>query len=921
MFVLSIEHVTPALGGYLTRHMQLIKHGIYVGNINARIRAKIIKKIEEENSLHSEISAIGVFNSNNEIGFSYVTIGESAKIISDFDGLQILSTIDTRSEKERFAFSLWAKLDLSKNLYKSLYHHMYETGALSKVLLTSTVYVPLIKEFKTCIKEKLSDEEVINLISFLVACHDIGKAAPSFQLKANDDSDYKVDFVKEYIKKKGLSCDFTQTEGFRHEIVSGSIIHDYLKEKCCDKTTARCIKNVYENHHLTLESDSSINKIHKEASPEVWNDVHHILLNKLYDDFKPWIPFTIDESKKEVFDTLLLSFIYRCDWMSSSLFSENEPTTIPYKEYVDNKIDDYLDYLDISKIDYSATKEVSKISDIFPYIIEPHPLQKIAEKIRNTNSGFECVLIEDETGAGKTESGFYLAYKAMLNSGKQGIYFGLPTGTTEETMNPRIQNALNMLFKENIPSVRYATGKSWMIDDTTKENARFAYTTHRAQKAMCPYATGTVDQIEIGVLKNRFSIIQLMDFTTKVVVIDEMHAYDAYMRGVLTTALTWLKAYHVPVVIMSATLPKLIKEEIYKVYSCDTNSIVNSYPLITVLEHEKATYYPVESKENKKLYFNVLPFYEDNQKIIAHALVQIEKGGNIAIIVNSVKKALELYDEAISLTNIPVYLFHGRNTIKNKEENTEFLLSKYSKEAKEKGNRPKKSIVISTQILEQSIDVDFDYMISELAPIDLLIQRAGRERRHDDVGTIREKNRTNKTLEVLTSSINDLSVHTVYSKADHEELLARTLEFIQKNKFIEIPSQLRDAVDYVYDSKSNRDLLKSIKADVNTIDLPDDKYLPFEKEKLNSEISTRLSDFETIEIAIVPNEILEKVRTSLSKDLALKIKQEYCISIPSYLINEGDIVFEGEKWLKDTKFLSSEKFEIDKIKGFLQKKC
>ena len=926
MLVVSIEHPSDSLRGYLTRHLQCIKSGIYVGNVNARIRQEIVDIIEAEFEDSGNVAALLIYNATNELGYAVKSIGDPSKKIIHYDGLDLLATVDNRNLLERFAYSLWAKL----SPYKSLYHHMYETGMLCKALLEKTTYVPLVPIFQSYICKEdgtcLSESEVIQIVSFLIACHDIGKASAGFQKKASGTDEYRIEFVIDTIAKKKMESKLTKSDGFRHELVSAAIMKDYLKESGVDSITIRGLSEVYKNHHLTHVEDESYSKIFDEENKDEWYKVNHVLLDRLKSVFNPALAFKVEKKNRNIFDTLLLSLMYRCDWMASSLFSQEEPKEVLYTDYVQSMLNDYIAYLGIEKINYAAVKPVNFMKDMFSFLEELHPLQKQAEIIGNSDQNWQCAIIEDETGSGKTEAGVYLAYKAMLANNKQGIYFGLPTGTTEEAMNPRVQQCLDTIFNGNKVKVRHASQRSWLLNDNDiqedEKEARFENTTHRLQKLMYPYATGTVDQIELGVLRNKFAIIQLMDLATKVVIIDEMHAYDAYMRGVLFRSLEWLKAYNVPVVIMSATLPDIIKKDIYKIYSNGTFHHNDAYPLITLLGSEDKTY-PISPGKEKELFFKCKPINDFDEEILMLAKGIIQNGGNLAIIVNSVKKAIALYDLALKTfdtSNTPILLFQGRVTLEATDKNTEEVLSLYSKQAKDKGNRPKKSIVIATQLLEQSIDVDFDYMISELAPIDLLLQRAGRLRRHDDKGTIREFGKSKKELILISS--NDLDKHYVYAMQGHKGLLEKTQEYIEKHKKIAIPSDIRNAIEGVYSELPQSDKTLGYHSRIEVISTPNATSCPsLEKEALVSTCNTRLSTYKTIKVAVLSEEEIKELQVLKGKAMLEAIKDilyKKVVEVPELVIGVEDL---QKSNIKAFAILPDSGYGIDNKLGFISKEA
>lgn len=440
---------------------------------------------------------------------------------------------------------------------------------------------------------------------------------------------------------------------------------------------------------------------------------------------------------------------------------------------------------------------------------------------------------------------------------------------------------------------------------------------------MFPFSTGTVDQIEKGVLKQKYATIPLMELATKVVIIDEMHAYDMYMQGILSVALSWLKEFHVPVVIMSATLPNLIKKEIHKVYSTEEFVPNEAYPLITMYENGKANCYKVDACENREYNVN-LTTVEDVFAIHACESIRqlIAHDGNVCVICNSVSTAKETYEKVLEkFPNVETCLFHGQTTLEEKHNNTEMLISKYGKN---RDNRPKKSIVVATQIIEQSIDVDFDFMISELAPIDLLLQRFGRWHRHSDVGTIREIN--NKTVPIEIIAYNNLIKHFVYR--DNVTILQKTKEYLEKNTILAIPTASRKMIEYVYNpeeytkSESIKVEVKENKASNNTIRLPDAKgTLPYRKEDIvhAKRLPTRDSDGDyMVDLCILPTPMYETVKTNgANKQLSAEIKYKYTVPTKKKIVENipEDSKFEGNYWLDDCVICTEKGYEdaLEKI--------
>ena len=422
-----------------------------------------------------------------------------------------------------------------------------------------------------------------------------------------------------------------------------------------------------------------------------------------------------------------------------------------------------------------------------------------------------------------------------------------------------------------------------------------------------------------SVLKKKYALIPLTELATKVVIIDEMHAYDAYMRGILSVTLKWLKGFHVPVVIMSATLPNLIKEEIHKVYSNEPFNPSDAYPLISFYNDTGLVEYKVEACEQRK--YNVqlneinLETISFEEHVCQLAAKMIRNGGNLCIICNTVSEAKKTFEQIKNdFPNIETHLFHGQTTLKDKHDMTELLVSKYGKD---RSKRPQTSIVVATQIVEQSIDLDFDFMITELAPIDLLLQRFGRWHRHSDNGTIRENNKSIVPIEVIAFS--NLNKHIVYK--DFITALQKTKQFLEENKCLLIPKQSRNMIEFVYNTKeytvsetTKLDTQQGI-ANWNTINEPSEKrYLPYKKSEIvhNVERSTRYSEFDyTVDLCVLPLALFEQVKEGkTSKELCAKIKYEYTFPVNKNIVEKipEELKFDGNYWLEECVICTEEAY-------------
>lgn len=334
------------------------------------------------------------------------------------------------------------------------------------------------------------------------------------------------------------------------------------------------------------------------------------------------------------------------------------------------------------------------------------------------------------------------------------------------------------------------------------------------------FVVGTIDQFLLLSLKQKHLFLRHLGFSKKVVVIDEVHAYDAYMNQYLYQALKWMGAYNVPVIILSATLPAEKREELIEEYLIgkgiktrkqkhDRQIAAFTYPLITYNDGSVIKYEDKFEKTSKKK-IEVIRKEEDNLIKLISSLYK--QGGNIGIIVNTVKKAQDLAKVVEeNFGNDSFELIHSRFIDTHRIKKEEELLKQIGKNA----SRPDKKIYIGTQVIEQSLDIDFDVMITELAPIDLVLQRSGRLQRHD----IKRSEYYKKPTLYITGTSEKLEFDEGSSFVYSSYLLARSQYFLPDE--IIIPDDLSKLVQKVY---SNED----IKLDKNL----DSVYKNFRNEHL-----------------------------------------------------------------------------------------
>lgn len=428
--------------------------------------------------------------------------------------------------------------------------------------------------------------------------------------------------------------------------------------------------------------------------------------------------------------------------------------------------------------------------------VQARPLQEKAVELAKVIDLPGILILEDMMGAGKTEAALLAAEILAARSGASGVMVALPTEATTDAMFKRVlawlPKMLNQSCGSKLQTISLMHGKSQLnqeynelpdihtetvgmlefgtefsdigIDENEKEEQNKALAVKRhewmmsAKKSLLSdFVVSTIDQVLMMALQSRYLTLRHLGISRKVVILDEIHSCDIYMGEYLKMALEWLGAYGIPVVALSATLAPDIRKELVEAYEKGANfkfekksvgrpgrngrmeaeSLIKApnfenineicYPVATVKVDNKYQLERIDPAFPSRKVFLDKGAWDD---AVGIAQKLIADGGNLLIIHNTVKRAQETYRRLLSETDIDLRLVHARYIAIDRIKNDRDLLDIYGKN--NDGNRPKCSIVVATQVVEQSLDIDFDAVITDLAPIDLIYQRIGRVHRHSE---------------------------------------------------------------------------------------------------------------------------------------------------------------------------------------------
>ncbi len=377
---------------------------------------------------------------------------------------------------------------------------------------------------------------------------------------------------------------------------------------------------------------------------------------------------------------------------------------------------------------------------LFDFDLRPMQ-QAVAET--DLPEGPMLAVIEDETGAGKTEAAMILAHR-MLQSGKgRGLLFALPTMATADAMFQRASNVVGRILEN--PTVTLAHGRAGLSvpfrdllmgrksgsDDITC-TAWLADSNRRA--LLGDIGIGTIDQALLAVMRTRFSALRLWGLSSKILIVDEAHEVsgDGYMAALLTALLRVHAEQGGSAILLSATLPIAARCQLTRAFAEGAGhdwaeNRDRSYPALTIPGAARTG--NIRSTSNSKGCVGVERLESSEQAV--DLISQAARNGAACVWVrNAVDDAIEAV-AALRMRGVEASLLHARFALCDRKRIEQAEIAAFGLMGQGRINPDGCGrVLVATQVVESSLDLDFDVMVSDLAPIAALIQRAGRLWRH-----------------------------------------------------------------------------------------------------------------------------------------------------------------------------------------------
>ncbi|WP_393915991.1 CRISPR-associated helicase Cas3' [Halostreptopolyspora alba] len=492
----------------------------------------------------------------------------------------------------------------------------------------------------------------------------------------------------------------------------------------------------------------------------------------------------------------------------------------------------------------------------FPSIDTPNGLQRsLAEHLPRLCEGPGLLLVTAPMGEGKTEAALYAAEVMGRAAGRCGLYVALPTMATADQMFTRVTTYLRR--RNATPSTTTLLhGMAWLnphylsqqdtapaeeqLPPDNPGSAEFRrlvevseWLRGRKRGLFADYAVGTIDQALMAALRSRHNVVRMLGLAGKTVVIDEVHAADSYMLALVTRLLNWLGRLQVPVILLSATLHHRTARTLIEAYLKGAGRRRNAAPIPTVAypgwvyasaqspHPVTVNPEPLETTQRKPLALHPreVSLTGDDTTALDRAIQEelaklVEQGGCAAVIRTTVAEAQHTFHRiaewsarharATGTEPPEMYLLHARFPAQQRERVTEDIVHRLGANGAPNGQRPRSAILVATAIIEQSIDIDVDLMVSDLAPIHLLLQRSGRCWRHEHRGILaRPAWATEPRLVVLAPHRTDAedALPRGWSHIHHPSLLLRTHNLLRRwaNQPVRVPEDVQELVDGMID--------------------------------------------------------------------------------------------------------------------------
>lgn len=731
-------------------------------------------------------------------------------------------------------YRYWGKAsgDKEEMKYHLLVYHSLDVAAVGVELCKANF---LSKQF--CEVLNIQSEVFYDVVGFLCGAHDVGKFSEGFQNVRPDL--YKI------LNGKRSSAGYQE----KHGSLGYRFLREYMPTFL--KINKDILLDYFDSwfsasaghHGRPPENQMNPYPVSRQFSSQGIEDAQMFLndIRELFPNAESFFK-TSSGYRETVFQKLswdLAGLMVLADWIGSNAdWFSYQAGEIDLRNYYETiAIPQAKKVFQKNRILPKQPARQSSTKALFPKISLPTPLQQVTEEFSFV-PGPKLFIIEEVTGAGKTEAALMLTHRLMAAGEIESVYFGLPTMATANAMYKRVESMYRQLYETGSePSLILAHSASRQYsameqiknteqnysdnEESSGQAAKGWLFDNRKKALLADVGVGTIDQALLAVLPARHQSLRLLGLYRKVLIVDEVHAYDSYMNGLLCNLLKFHAAHGGSVILLSATLPRKLRMDFIKAFADGLNynffgDISNDYPLLTSIGKDGFVEKPISSPGYLHREVTIKPVYE-KKDILDLIMFAVQNGKSICWVRNTVYDALDAYDWVMKqLGDGVVTIFHARFALGDRLVIEKNILNDFGPDSSSVNRSGK--VVIATQVVEQSLDLDFDFMVSDLAPIDLIIQRAGRLCRHPrdgkgdrvDGGDRRGIPEMAVYMPSSDGEIKSDWYSATFPKAEkiyeHHGRLWLTAKWLAKNKRFRAPDDLRPIIEYVYGEDNEKQI-------------------------------------------------------------------------------------------------------------------
>lgn len=646
--------------------------------------------------------------------------------------------------------------------------HLLDAAAVGELLWDHFLASSLRRKVDSC-----CDGKGRLLLALLCGLHDVGKASPAFQSKDPE------------LAARVIAAGFAwwpldrRSKEWHHTLAGAVVVRRCLTDAGWSREAVAWVWPLIGGHHGVIPPLAKLSAPGRgnAQGSTAWIEVQDVLVRRVVDELGVDLHgLAPDHPPHRATQLAVSGAIIMADWIASDQHSFIGIDDIGGVSMSDARKRAGCAWKKLRLRGGWASESLSTSADPVSarFGVRARASQRDAVALARQMPDPGLLILEAPMGEGKTEAALAAVEILAGRFGADGVFVGMPTQATcdpmytrvrrwSEEIEPGLQVGLlhgkrrfNAEWRALTDKVRIAGVDDYDLNDpygaTVATDAPSELPAEwflgRKRGLLTPLTVGTIDQLLHAATRTRHVMLRHAGLAGRVVVLDEVHAYDVYMSQFLFEALRWLADGGVPVVVLSATLPPAMRRELMSAYlqgalntrDVDTSRLPqpDGYPSVTsvcVVDGQPVAANRSSPPWRESLHVRVESLEESPddppetsaEHVAALLRERLVDGGCVLVVRNTVRRAQATYGAVKRDLGADVVLLHGRLTAAARAERTEQVLQLLGKDGK---SRPRRLVVVATQLAEQSFDVDVDLLVSDLAPIDLLLQRIGRLHRH-----------------------------------------------------------------------------------------------------------------------------------------------------------------------------------------------